>query len=247
MNEPDGIERYFTAIQTLQSRVIESQHLLLRQIAGRMAVTIQNQGRIFTFGTGHSHILAEEGFYRAGGLAAVVPILLSSLMLHESALLSGVIERTPGLAEALLNRYSPQAGEIIFIFSNSGVNQLPVELAVVARSRGLTVISVSSLAYAQVAPLSAIGQRLDQVADYALDNGGQPGDSLVNIEGLPWPVAPSSTVIGCLLWNCLVAETARQIQASGATAPVIASANMPGAQEHNEALLRRWPGLNPHL
>ena len=161
----DGISQFFEAIQALQSRVIGGQRGLLSQVAQVMANTIQRQSRILVFGTGHSHMLAEEGHYRAGGLAAVVPILSSELMLHASALQSGKLERTAGLAKPLLDRYGPRAGEMLFIFSNSGVNLLPMEMALAAKASGLTVVAVCSLAYARVAPLSAVGQRLFEVAD----------------------------------------------------------------------------------
>lgn len=242
-----GIQRYFAAIQKLQTQVIDNQLELLGDVADAMAATIGRDGRIFLFGTGHSHLLAEEGFFRAGGLAPVIPILLSSLMLHESAILSAIIERTAGLAEPLLNRYNPRTGDLIFIFSNSGVNRSPVEMALAAKEQGLTVVSVSSLAYAQVAPLSELGRRLDEVADFAIDNGGQPGDSLISIEGVPWPVGPSSTVIGSLIWNALVTEAALRLHKAGAAVPIFVSANMQDATERNEALLRHWKAHNPHI
>ncbi len=242
-----SILSYYNAIQELQEKVITQQLEMLTQVAMVMTQTIINEGRIFLFGTGHSHLLAEEGHYRAGGLAPVVPILASNLMLHEDSLLSGVLERTAGLAAPLLNRYGPQANDILFIFSNSGVNQLPVEMAQEAKARDLIVVSISSLDYAQIAPLSALGQRLDQVADYALDNGGRPGDSLVTIEGVAWPTGPSSTLVGCLLWHSLVTETVSQLHAQGQPIPIFASANMPGANEHNQTLLTKWRALNPHL
>ena len=242
-----GIEQYYTAIQTLQTEVITGQRDGLGQVAGAMAKTISNDGRIFLFGTGHSHLLAEEGHYRAGGLAPVVPILLTDLMLHEGAVLSGVIERTEGLAEPLLQRYEPQAEDMLFIFSNSGVNYLPVEMALTAKQRGLIVVAVVALAYAQVAPLSALGRRLDEIADYTLDNGGQPGDGLISFAGIPWSTGPSSTVMGALLWNCLVTETVHQLHTLGQDVPIYASANMPGASAHNAKLLARWRHRNPHL
>lgn len=247
MRATSGIERYLAAIQQLQIEVINGQLERLGQVAEAMAATIAADRRIFVFGTGHSHMLAEEGHYRAGGLAPVVPILLSNLMLHEDSILSGVLERTPGLAEPLLDRYAPQPGELLFIFSNSGVNRLPVELALAAKDLGLTVVSVSALAYARVAPRSALGKRLDEVADYALDNGGQPGDSLLSFEGVAWPTGPSSTVLGAVLWQCLVSETVLRLQQRGIEPPLYASANMPGAAEHNKTLLARWRGRNPHL
>lgn len=239
--------RYLEAIEALQRRIIEDQSRLLEYVAARMAETIGKDGRLFIFGTGHSHLMAEEAFFRAGGLAPVVPIFSSALMLHENVELSSRLEREGALAEALLERYRPEAGEMLFIFSNSGVNQLPVEMALGAKERGLFVVSVASLAYAKVAPLSPMGKRLDEVVDVALDNGGEPGDALLPIEGLGWRVAPSSTVTGALIWNALVAETAAHLQAAGHDVPVFASLNMDGAAEHNEALLEKWRGKNPHL
>src|SRR3990172_9005440 len=153
-----GIDRYFAAILALETRVIDGQRDLLMRVAETMADTILRDGRIYVFGTGHSHMLAEEAHFRAGGLAPVIPIFLPSLMLHESATLSGRIERMAGIAESLLDRYRPHTGDMLFVFSNSGVNATPVEMAQAAQVRGLTVVSVCSIAYARVAPLSPIGK-----------------------------------------------------------------------------------------
>jgi uncharacterized phosphosugar-binding protein len=242
-----GIDSYFQSIQALQARVIENQRPQLDRAAIQMVATIRRGGRIFVFGTGHSHLMAEEAFYRAGGLAPVTPIFSSLLMLHEDPTLSGLLERTPGLAGPLLDRYQPQPGEMIFIFSNSGVNQMPVEMALEAARRGLFTVSVSSLAYAQVAPLSALGKRLDEVAEIAIDNGGEPGDALAAVEGMDWRAGPSSTIIGALIWNSLVVETASRLRAAGEEPPLFASFNVPGAAEHNAALLEKWRRANRHL
>ncbi len=242
-----GIDQYFETIRALQTYVIESQREQLNKIANLMASTIAQHRRLFTFGTGHSHLLAEEGHFRAGGLAAVVPILSAPLMLHEGALQSVQLEHTAGLAQPLLDRYQPRSGEMIFIFSNSGVNQVPIEMALTAKQRGLIVIAVCSIKYARIAPLSLIGQRLIEIADYTIDNGGEPGDSLIQIDDLPWHVGPSSTVIGALIWNCLTTEVAVQLQAQAIDVPVYASNNMPGAREHNARLLEIWQSGNPHL
>jgi len=242
-----ALDQYLQAITELERRVVEDQRALLLQIAARMAETIQRERRIFLFGTGHSHMLSEEGFYRAGGLANVVPILAEHFMLHSLPNLGSRLERTPGLADLILERYAPEAGDMLFVFSNSGVNRLPVEMASRGREKGMFVVSLSSLAYAKQAPLSDLGKRLDQVVDLALDNGGVPGDALVDIEGFAWRVAPSSTIICALLWNSLVAETARLLQESGITPPVFVSLNVAGAAEHNQALLEKWRARNIHL
>jgi uncharacterized phosphosugar-binding protein len=242
-----ALDDYLQAIGEIQVRVLVGQRAKLLETAARMAETTRKDLRIFLFGTGHSHLLAEEGFYRAGGLANVVPILLEHTMLHSLPNLGSRIERTPGLADLILDRYDPQLEEMLFVFSNSGVNQLPVEMSLRGRERGLFVVSVSSFEYARQAPLSDLGQRLDQSADLALDNGGLPGDALLDLEGFPWRVAPSSTVISALLWNSLVAETARLLLESGFEPPIFASLNVAGAAQHNQGLLDKWRPRNIHL
>jgi len=242
-----ALDGYLQAMSELQTRVLVGQRARLLEVAARMAETTRKDLRIFLFGTGHSHMLAEEGFYRAGGLANVVPMLTEHMMLHHLPALGSRLERTPGLAELILDRYDPQPDEMLFVFSNSGVNQLPVEMAVSGRERGLLVVGVSSFEYARQASLSELGLRLDQSVDLALDNGGLPGDALLELNGFPWRVAPSSTVVCALLWNGLVAETARLLLESGAEPPIFASLNIPGAAQHNQALLEKWRPRNIHF
>jgi uncharacterized phosphosugar-binding protein len=245
--ESDGINRYFQAVSELQQNVLTSQKPVMLEVAEKMAQTIANDRKIFAFGTGHSHMLAEEGFCRAGGLASVVPIFFSALMLHEDIPLSAQLERTPGLAAGLLDRAKVQKGDMIFVFSNSGVNHLPVEMAMEAKKRGLITVSMGSLDFAKKAPLSAIKKKLVDVADYYIDNGGIAGDGLVEIEGLEWKVGPSSTVIGAMVWNALVTETSRRLYEKKGDVPVCASQNMPGAIEHNAKVAEKWHLSGSHL
>lgn len=242
-----GIDAYTQGILELVGRVIDGQRDLLARAAQHMAETIRDEGRIFLFGTGHSHLLVEEAFYRAGGLAPATPIFSSMVMLHENAALSSLVERTPGLAGPLFAGCDPHPGEMLFVFSNSGVNQMPVEMALTAKEQGLFVVSICSLAYARVAPLSQAGVRLDQVADIALDNGGEPGDALVPMQGSAFRSGPSSTITGALLWNSLVVETVARLQQMQIVPPVFVSLNLPGARQHNESVLAHWRKINPHL
>ncbi len=243
-----GIRAYYEQIRQLQTQVIESQMDVLTAVAHKMAEVVLAEGRIFTFGTGHSHMLAEESYYRAGGIAAAVPMFAPMiLMLHESARMSSQVERMPELAAALIDEYEPQAGEMLFVYADSGVNGLPVQLAVEARQRGVTVVGVCSLKYTSLAPLSRVGKRLPEVVDYVIDNFGTPGDALVEIDGIPWRVGASSTIAGALIWNCLLTEAAYQVRQAGGDLPVFASFNMPGAAEHNLGILEKWSRLNPHL
>jgi len=183
-------------------------------------------------------MLAEEAFCRAGGLAAIVPIFYSALMLHESIPVEALLERTPGIAPPLLDAMKPQSGEMIIIFSNSGVNHVPVEMALHAKKCGLTVVTICSIAFSKIAPLSPLGKRLAECADYAIDNGGVPGDAMIRIgDDL---VGPSSTIVGCTIINALVVEVARRLNAKKGDAPILVSQNMPGGLEANMKMAGKW-------
>src|SRR5204862_7051360 len=115
-------------------------------------------------------------------------------------------------------------------------NHLPVEMAIEAKRRGVVTVTVGSIAFAQVAPLSATGKRLADVCDFAIDNAGVPGDGIVSIPGQPWKVGPTSTVIGALIWNALVVETTCRLQLAKGDAPVGVSFNVPGYAEYAKAM-----------
>jgi uncharacterized phosphosugar-binding protein len=217
----------------------------LERAAEVMAACIQHDGLIYIFGSGHSHMLAEEAHFRAGGLAAAVPMLAAATMLHEAATVGTKLERLPGLVPALLARYPVGPKDVMIVVSTSGVNAAPVEAAMFGNARGATVIAITSESYSQAA---ANGRpRIADLADIVLDNGAPPGDATQDAGADGLMVGPVSTVIGAALLNAALAETARRLIASGGPAPIYVSANMPGATDRNEDLIRRYQPRNPHL
>jgi uncharacterized phosphosugar-binding protein len=217
----------------------------LERAAEVMAACIQHDGLIYIFGSGHSHMLAEEAHFRAGGLAAAVPMLAAATMLHEAATVGTKLERLPGLVPALLARYPVGPKDVMIVVSTSGVNAAPVEAAMFGKARGATVIAITSESYSQAA---ANGRpRIADLADIVLDNGAPPGDATQDAGADGLMVGPVSTVIGAALLNAALAETARRLVASGGPAPIYLSANMPGAADRNEDLIRRYQPRNPHL
>jgi uncharacterized phosphosugar-binding protein len=202
-------------------------------------------GLVYIFGTGHSHMLAEEAHYRAGGLALAVPVLSGTTMLHEGAVASTVFERMPGVVDAIFARYPIGPNDVLVVVSNSGVNAAPVEAARLGKEHGATVIAITSEDYSKAA---AKGRpRLAEIADIVLDNGAPPGDAVTELPGSTLRVGPVSTSIGAALINAVMAEAAARLQDSPAGAPIYLSANMPGAAETNKALIARYRPRNPHL
>ena len=136
---------YLARVTALLQEVLDTQWDAIALAAEAVAGALQSGREIHAFGSGHSHMLAEELFYRAGGLVDVRPILFEALMLHANAPLSTRLERLPGLASEILEDHRVSRGDVLLVFSNSGRNQVATELATEARDRGITVIAITSL------------------------------------------------------------------------------------------------------
>tara|TARA_R110002020_G_scaffold233050_15_gene444778 strand:- start:2943 stop:3674 length:732 start_codon:yes stop_codon:yes gene_type:complete len=200
--------------------------------------------QFFVFGTGHSHMLAEEVLYRAGGLACAVPILSAATMLHEGAVSGSALERTEGLVAPIIGRYGLGKGDVLMVISNSGVNAAPLEAASIGREAGATVIALTSLDYSTAAAKGAT--RLADLADIVIDNGIEPGDAIAALPGSDLRAGPASTVVGAAILNAIVVEVASALAQDG-DPPVFRSANMDGARDNNARLVARYRDRNPHL
>lgn len=239
---------YFDVIRTLLNEAEIKNVAALEQSADVIATSLQHDGLLHTFGTGHGHILAEEIFYRAGGLAPINAILDPDLMLHESALGSTHVERLSVYAEIVFGRYEINRGDVMLIASNSGRNSVPIEMALTAKAHGLTVIALTSLAHSQSQPSRhASGKRLFEIADIVLDNCGEIGDAALPIEGLPGKFGATSTVIGAALLHVLCYAVIQKMIERGTTPPVTISANVSGGDAFNAEMYRPYRRRIRHL
>jgi len=194
-------------------------------------------GVLHTFGSGHSEILARELIGRSGGLVGVSGIFDPG---------AGLAENIVGYGQRLVERYDRHyglhAGEVIIVISNSGKNVSPIEVALFAKAKGLTVVGLCALAMSRTAPtLHPSGKRLHEIADHVLDNGGVPGDASIEVEpGIR--AGPTSTLTGALLLNQLQLAAIEWLRANGHPLPILKSQNLPGGEAHNDALVARYRG-----
>jgi uncharacterized phosphosugar-binding protein len=221
-----GAEQYLTEALALAGRAAETQLKAVSEAAEVVADALGAGKQFWAFGTGHSHVIAEELYGRAGGLADMRAVLEPGLMLHEGLLKSSLLERLGGLADVLLQINDIQAGDVLLIASNSGRNAVPVEFAVGARKAGAKVIALTSLAHSTaVSSRAPGGQRLFEVADVVIDNCGVPGDALIDVDGSPERTGSTSTMVGALLVQALVVEVVTLLAARGQTPNVLRSLN----------------------
>lgn len=236
----DDVLAAFTRMVTQHLGVALSRNAeALRAAAEAVVAADRAEHLVFATGAGHSLAGVVETFFRAGGLALVRPLWHPDLLPLNGALASTAAERTPGLGRRVVEEAGLTAGDVLVVFSTSGVNPYPVEAAVAARAAGATVVAVTSRVASDAAEQRA-GRRLYEVADVVIDTAVPPGD-------VSWPpleprTAPLSSLVNAAVWNAvLVLAHALQPEL-----PVWRSANL-GSGGSNEELAERYADRVPEI
>ena len=239
---------YLKNILDLLEKLDKTQEAVIDRVSQICAECIRGGGLLYFFGTGHSHMICEEPFYRAGGLACVYPILETDLMLHEGASKSSGYERLEGLGNLVISNTGLSKGDVLFIASNSGRNCAVIDAALEAKKRGAVTVAITSMNHTtQVASRHSSGLNLYQVCDYVLDNGGEIGDASVALPGLEQKIAPTSSVIDITLVNLILVNTVELLLQKGIQPPIFTSANTDQGDAANEAVLKAYKNKIPCL
>jgi uncharacterized phosphosugar-binding protein len=243
---------YYDRVTTVLARIRQTQAGRIEQAGEAIAAAIHGGGFAFLYGSGHSVIPVMDVFPRYGSFVGFVPLYDPRLMWSNVVGPGGArellwLERQEGYAPVFLQSFPLRPGDCFVVFSHGGRNAAPIDAALYARERGLTVITVSSLAHTAAAkPAHSSGRWLSDLADVAIDNCVPPEDSQVDV-GRPERIAAASTLAGVLIAMSLVAEAGARLAARGYPLDVFVSPNAPGARpEHNagvfEAHARRLAG-----
>ncbi len=239
---------YINIVKNLIKKIETDGAENIEKTALALSDTLISGKRIFIFGTGHSHMLCEELFYRAGGLVNIQPVLVDELMLHISASLSTEAERQEGYAEKIFNEYNMKADDTVIIISNSGRNGVVVDMALLCKKKKLKVIALTSLSHTYAGQSRhKSGKRLCEIADVVLDNFGCVGDASVEVSGVEGRICPTSTVAGALILNSAVARCAELCVERGFVPEHFSSANVDGGDEENRKLLEKYKKEIKHL
>ncbi len=241
-------KEYLRNIQNLLEKLENTQEQVIEQVAEVCAECIYNGGLLYFFGTGHSHMICEEPFYRAGGLASIYPILETDLMLHEGASKSSSYERLEGLGNVVVSHTPLGKGDVLFLISNSGRNCAVIDAALEAKKRGAITVAITSMNHTtNVTSRHSSSLNLYQVCDFVLDNGGIVGDAAVTLDGLPQKIAPTSSVIDITLVNLVLVNTVELLLQKGMTPPVFTSANTDRGDSANKNILETYKSRIPSL
>ena len=220
---------------------VKAQAAAIDASADLFAQTILAGQMVHVFGSGHSRILVEEMWPRYGSFPGFNPIVELSLTFHNLVVGANgqrqamFLENVSGLATRILRTFDLKPGDSALVVSSSGCNVVPVEMAEEFQRRDVKVVALVSKAHAELSSSRHhAGKKLMDYADITLDTGAPLGDAMIHIEGLNTPVAPGSTVGGCLVVNAIKAEVAERLVRAGQPPKVLTAAAVVGAEYATE-------------
>ncbi|MBG9588517.1 SIS domain-containing protein [Cytobacillus firmus] len=242
------LEKYLNDIKELLSLVEKEEGPKLKKAARAVAECIQNHGIIHVFGCGHSHMLGEELFYRAGGLAPIKPIFVEDLMLHKGAVRSSSLEKENDYAGGFMENADIRPNDVVIVASTSGRNPVPVDVAEISKASGAFVIGITSPRYAETQfSRHKHGKYLFSSVDLAVDNHIEPGDALMQHSSMGISFGSASSIIGFAIVNSLMVEAVEVMIENGFEPPIFKSGNVDGADQHNRELVKRYKSRIPLL
>ena len=198
---------------------------------------------VYIFGASHAGILAEEMFYRAGGLMTINPIFGEEIMLNRSPVsATSRMEQLEGYGTVLADTVDFRREDVLIVHSVSGRNAVAIDLVLAAREKGVQIVAITNLAYSQsVTSRHSCGKRLFELADVVIDNHGVVGDAVCELPGIAQKAGPTSTVVGAAIVNTIAVEVCRRLIACGMSyPPIFYSANLDGGQARNRALIEQF-------
>lgn len=221
---------YIEKLVGLLRGLLDGQREKVEAAADLVAGTMMSGGVIHIFGTGHSSLIAQEPFMRAGGLLPVNAMLDERVLMSAGSMASSAAEKTDGLAAEILAGHDIRAEDTGVVVSNSGRNAAPIEMALGMKNMGIPVIAITSLRHSSAVSSShASGKKLMDVADVTLDNAAPHGDALVKVPGMQDAMGAASTVTGAALVNSIMILAAERMLADGAEPLALPSGNVESA------------------
>lgn len=236
---------YFETMQQVVEKVKTTQGENIKKAAEILAKTTENGGIIYGFGTGHSHLVVDDAFWRAATPANYCALLEQSATGSFEITKSYYIENTYDIGKMIVDYHRITPNDCMIIISNSGNNIAPVDAAIRAKEKGIPVIAITAVEYSNFLKTKhRDGVKLKDVADVVLDNCSLIGDAAVEIENFPMKVGSTSTIPNVFLQNAILTEMVDILVKKGFTPDVYYNGHMAFMDEscadHNDKLVDKY-------
>lgn len=236
---------YFETMQQVVEKVKTTQGENIKKAAEILAKTTENGGIIYGFGTGHSHLVVDDAFWRAATPANYCALLEQSATGSFEITKSYYIENTYDIGKMIVDYHRITPNDCMIIISNSGNNIAPVDAAIRAKEKGIPVIAITAVEYSNFLKTKhRDGVKLKDVADVVLDNCSLIGDAAVSIDNFPMKVGSTSTIPNVFLQNAILAEMVNILVKKGFTPDVYYNGHMAFMDEncadHNDKLVDKY-------
>lgn len=234
-------EMYFENMKKVLGRIEETQKESISRCAEVVADSLCGNGIWHLLDTGH--MLMYEGIGRSGGMMAVRPVRTEVEVSNPTrqrpipGKTNVYLDEIEGFPKFVLGKANVASGDVLMIGSVSGINILPVEMALKAREMGVTTIALTSVEYsAFLQSRHPSGKKLYEVCDHVLDNCGKVGDAVVEVPGLGKDICPTSGIASSYILWALQANVVEALLARGKKPSVYISNHIENASRiNNEA------------
>lgn len=243
MDQSNG---YLSTTISLLQRIEEEQYTNILAAAELMKEAIRKDRLIHVFGGGgHTTLPVGEMFFRAGGLCNINPIMETGLSVFNQSLKYLELERCENFGRAIVKYYDIQPGDVFLIFHNIGINPATIDAALEAKEKGARLVGISSVLWQEGIPKDfsirhSSGLNLFDLCEVCIDDYNPVGDTIVQLPGFDTPIAPVSNLTDFYIVHRLEIETAKLCLAEGIQPPMWKSANVPGGDEFNQALIEKY-------
>lgn len=233
---------YFNQMYKVMKKVEETCLKSIEEGADLISEAIIGGNTLFAFGCSHSSLPVQDLFYRSGGFMLVNPIFAPGLSLEVfPPTLTSLVERLDGYGSIILEKVKIKPGDVLIIVSISGRNQVPIDMAITAREKGMKTIGLTSLEYSQsVSSRHKSGKKLYELVDIVIDNPVPLGDAVLELDGLAQKFCPISGVTSPAILQALMAATIEKLMHKGFIPPIFLAANAPGGDEHNRLIFEKF-------
>lgn len=233
---------YFDHVIDLLKTIKKEESSALKKASEMLYKAIQSGHNVYAFGAAHAGMVAQELFYRAGGLAVINPVVAQELELtNRPVITTSKMERLEGYGDVIASKLSIHPNDLVIIHSVSGRNPAIIDFALAVKNAGAFIIALTNVKYSQsTASRHSSKKRLFEIAHLVIDNHGAIGDAAMSFPSLSQKVGATSTLSMAAIVNSIVVETVQLCLENKVNPPIFYSANLDGGDEKNAEMFEKY-------